>query len=147
MAMGVGVVQRRHDRGEREHSGEEKGQSAAPAAAAFGPGEEHGGPHMKTPTMPEDRAISVSPASTHGIPVAPSAARLERLRRPIAIIAPQPIRPNTPAISAPHFHHASSVLTRPDRPGGATGAGFGTGTASGPVWRLAACWAAACAVA
>ena len=48
--------------------------------------------------MPDDRAISVSPASTHGMPVAPSAARLCRLRRPIAIIAPQPVSPNTPAI-------------------------------------------------
>ena len=90
------------------------------------------GAHMKTATMPEDRAISVSPASTQGMPVAPSAARLERLRRPIAIIAPQPIRPNTPAISAPHFHQASSVLTRPDRPGGATGARLGTTAASTP---------------
>jgi len=66
------------------------------------------------------------------MPVAPSAARLERLRRPMAIIAPQPISPNTPATSAPHFHQASSVLTRPDRPGGADGAGFGTTPASGP---------------
>ena len=72
---------------------------------------------MKTPTMPEDRAISVSPASTHGIPVAPSAARLDRLRRPIAIIAPQPIRPNTPATRAPHFHQPSSVLTGPGQAG------------------------------
>src|SRR5262249_11444251 len=94
----VGVVQGGRDRGERNHNGEEQEEPAAPAdAAALGPGEKHRGPHMKTPTMPEDRAISVSPASTHGIPVAPSAARLERFRRPIAIIAPQPIRPNTPA--------------------------------------------------
>src|SRR5258708_20933799 len=85
---------------------------------------------MKTPTMPEDRAISVSPASTHGIPVAPSAARLDRFRRPIAIIAPQPIRPNTPATRAPHFHQPSSVLTGPARPGGASGAGLGTPAAS-----------------
>src|ERR1035438_5707089 len=81
---------------------------------------------MKAPTMPEDRAISVRPASTQGIPVAPSAARLERLRRPIAIMAPQPTRPNTPAISASHFHQASRVFTVFDRPGGADGAGFGT---------------------
>ena len=80
------------------------GEAAAPAPAATAPAvcgvAEHRGPHRKTPTMPEDRAISVSPASTHGIPVAPSAARLGRLRRPIAIIAPQPISPNTPATRA-----------------------------------------------
>src|ERR1039457_3989169 len=92
---------------------------------------------MKTPTMPEDRAISVRAARTQGIPVAPSAARLERLRRPIAIIAPQPTRPNTPAIIASHFHQASRVFTVFDRPGGAAGAGFGTLAARPPVWSAA----------
>src|SRR5947208_11260506 len=92
-------------------------------------------PHMKTPTMPDDNAISVRPARTQGIPLAPSAARLERLRRPIAIIAPQPTSPNTPATRAPHFHQASNVLTVPDRPGGACGAGLGT-----PLASQAPCW-------
>src|SRR5579884_4162915 len=36
------------------------------------------------------------PPSTHGMPLAPSPARWERLRRPIAIMIPQDIRPNTP---------------------------------------------------
>src|SRR5580704_6282744 len=113
---------------EDKQSGGEPAASADPALPAPAPwvSGRHRGPHMKTPTMPDDRAISVSPASTHGIPVAPSAARLERLRRPIAIIAPQPTSPNTPATSAPHFHQASSVFTSPARPGGATGAGSGT---------------------
>src|SRR5260370_35257873 len=92
---------------------------------------------MKTPTMPEDRAISGRRASTEGMPVAPSAARLERLRRPIAIIAPQPTRPNTPAIIASHFHQASRVFTVFDRPGGAAGAGFGTAAARARMGRAA----------
>src|SRR5579863_10009718 len=91
---------------------------------------------MKTPTMPDDRAISVSPASTQGIPLAPSAARVERLRRPIAIIAPQPTSPKIPAIMAPHFHQPSRVPTVFDSPGGATGAGFGAPAT------LAAWWSA-----
>src|SRR6266513_278524 len=142
--MSVGLVQGGRDRGERDLKGEEQEQPAAPAvAAAFGPDEEHRGPHMKTPTMPEDRAISVSPASTQGIPVAPSAARLERLRRPIAIIAPQPISPNTPATRAPHFHQPSKVFTGPARPGGACGAGFGTLAASPAPCPEVVWWAAA----
>src|SRR5262245_30790261 len=77
------------------------GQQRAGAAVPPESSGAHGGAHMKTPTMPDDGAIRVSPASTQGMPVAPSAARLERLRRPIAIIAPQPTKPNTPATSRP----------------------------------------------
>ena len=73
---------------------------------------------MKTPTMPDDRAISVSPAGTQGIPVAPAAAWLERLRRPIASLAPHPINPDPPATSAPHFHQASGDVFPGPAPSG-----------------------------
>src|SRR5215472_6720836 len=135
---GVGVGGVRGSRGhQQERDGEEGGKPAAPAAAPAPvlpviSAAEHRRAHMKTPTMPDDRAISVSPARTHGIPLAPSAASEERLRRPIAIIAPQPISPNTPATKAPHFHQASSVFTGPVSPGGAFGAGFGTPPAKAP---------------
>src|SRR5262249_48729391 len=100
--------------------------------------------------MPDDRAISVRPASTHGMPAAPSAARFDRLRRPIAIIAPHAISPNTPAISDPPFHHASHGFTLLARPGSASGAGFGTPpakpfvAASSAGWLVAAWAARAC---
>src|SRR5260370_1137476 len=123
------AVQQQHGGGgeqDRQAGGDEGG-----AAGAWGG---HGRAHMKTATMPEDGAIRVSPASTQGMPVAPSAGRLDRLRRPIAIIAPQPIRPNTPAIRPPPFPQASRVLARPDTPGAATGARLGSTPAPHPAW-------------
>jgi len=100
-------------RGDSHHN--EKSEPAAPAPAAAtkcGIGE-HRGPQMKTPTMPDDKAISVSPASTHGMPVAPSAARLCRFAAADGHHCAAADQPEHTGHQAPHFHQASRVFTVP----------------------------------
>jgi hypothetical protein len=70
--------------------------------------------------MPAD-----GPASTHGTPVAPSAAKAARLRCPIAIFPPQISSPATPQTRTPHFPQPRIVLTGAVSPGGACAGGLG----------------------
>src|SRR5258708_10860685 len=81
--------------------------SAAPAGVTPAPrcSGKHLRPHTKSPSVPDDMAISVSPASAQVIPLAPSPAMLERLRRPTATTLPQTRRPKTPSLTAPHLLH------------------------------------------
>src|SRR5580692_9779737 len=121
-----------HQDGQQQHGGHPAAEAApAVVVTAVVVSPEHRGLYRKTPTMPDARAITVSPASTHGMPAAPSAARDERFRRPTAIIAPQAIRPKMPAMNDPHFHQAAS------------GAGSGTPPASGTTRIVSACRASA----
>ena len=59
------------------------------------------------------------------MPLAPSAAMADLLRRPIVIMIPHHIRPATPQITRIHFIQPITVFPRSSRPGGAIGPGVG----------------------